>query len=230
MVIYEDNHLLIANKRSGHLVQGDNTRDRTLLDHYKDYIKKRYNKPGDVYLHPVHRLDRPVSGCFIMARTTKALTRMNELFRNDQVHKTYHMLSYDRAHEQESRLIQYLIKDTKKNRSKIAKKGQAHAKKAELSFSLAAATNDKYLYEVHPTTGRSHQIRVQMSSVGSPIIGDLKYGGRKSLDDRSIYLHCTSLTFIHPVKKEELTVSALPYKDQIWDEFTDFIKDYLAQI
>ena len=229
MVLYEDNHLLIVNKRNGDLVQGDQTKDKTILDTYKDYIKKRYNKPGAVFLHPVHRLDRPVSGCVILARTSKALTRMNELFRKDEVKKTYHLISYDRAREQEGTIIQYIIKDTTKNRSKLAKKGQANAKKAELSFSLAAAANAKFLYEVHPKTGRSHQIRVQMSSAGSPIIGDLKYGGKKGIDDRSIYLHCTSMTFVHPVRKEEMTVYTLPYKDQIWDEFKGFIKDYVSQ-
>ena len=229
MVLYEDNHLIIVNKKSGQLVQGDHTRDQTILDVYKDYIKKKYKKPGAVFLHPVHRLDRPVSGCVIMARTSKALTRMNELFRKDQVQKTYHMISYDRAYQQEGTLVQHIIKDTSKNRSKLAKKGQANAKKAELSFSLAAAANAKFLYEVHPKTGRSHQIRVQMASAGSPIIGDLKYGGKKGIDERSIYLHCTSMTFIHPVKKEEMTVSTLPYKDQIWNEFTGFIKDYLTK-
>ncbi len=229
MVLYEDNHLIIVNKKCGALVQGDHTRDKTILDDYKAYIKKRYNKPGAVFLHPVHRLDRPVSGCVIMARTSKALTRMNELFRKDEVKKTYHMISYDRAQQQEGRLEQYIIKDATKNRSKLAKKGQAQAKKAVLTFSLAAAANSKFLYEVHPKTGRSHQIRVQMSSAGSPIIGDLKYGGKKGIDERCIYLHCTSMTFIHPVKKEVMTVSTLPHKDQIWQEFTGFIKDYLAK-
>lgn len=223
MVIYEDNHLLIVNKLCGELVQGDSTKDETILDKYKKYIKVKYDKPGDVFLHPTHRLDRPVSGCVILARTSKGLKRMNEAFRLNEVGKTYYAISEKRSHEPEGMVTQYLIKDKVKNRAKVAKEGHQKAKKAQMSFSLAASTGSKFLYLVHPKTGRSHQIRIQLSSIGSPIIGDLKYGGRHGENDRTIYLHCSSLTFLHPVKKEEMTVSCKPHMDQIWKEFKGFL-------
>lgn len=225
MVLYEDNHLLIVNKRCGELVQGDATNDRTILDKYKSYIKKKYNKPGEVFLHPTHRLDRPVSGCVILARTSKALGRINTAFREGVIQKQYHAISDRRNQVAEGLLEHFIIKDAKKNVAKLAKSGQKKAKKVRLTFELAAMTGGKYLYAIKPVTGRSHQIRVQLKAAGCPILGDLKYGGIKIPDDRQIYLHCTSLRFIHPVKKEKMTVTSLPKDGDIWRSFASFLKE-----
>ena len=225
MVIYEDNHLLVINKMPGELVQGDHTRDPTILDKYKDYIKKKYRKAGAVFLHPAHRLDRPVSGCVLLARTSKALSRMTMAFKNGAVEKKYYAICSERYEETEGQLIHHIVKDSQKNVSKISRASNKKTKKAVLRYKLVAATSGKYLYEIHPLTGRSHQIRVQLSAIGCPIYGDVKYGGHSTSDGRAIYLHCSSLAFTHPTKKDLITVHAMPGKNQLWRDFISFMKE-----
>jgi len=223
MVLYEDNHLLVVYKPTGLLVQGDKTGDETVLDYYKSYIKEMYNKPGAVYLHPAHRLDRPVSGCLILIRTSKALSRMTTAFREGKVQKMYHALCGKKSSHPEGLITHYLRKDGSKNKSSIVKGSSKGAKKSQLNFSLSGAWRDKFLYRVHPLTGRSHQIRVQLSSIGSPILGDVKYGGIKVENDRMIYLHCSAMGFEHPVKKIPIYVSVPPPEEDQWSNTKDFI-------
>ena len=203
-VIYEDNHLIAINKPAGLLVQGDRTGDTPLSEMVKLYIKFRYHKPGDVFLGLIHRLDRPVSGVLLFARTSKALSRMNKLFKERKVEKCYWAVSKTRPQPIEGQLQHYLLKDHKKNKSfalrQPGKKSQG-AKLSKLNYKLLAELGGDHLIEVIPYTGRPHQIRVQLSSIGCPIIGDLKYGFPQANADGSIHLHSRSLSFIHPVKK-----------------------------
>ncbi|MCB9080724.1 MAG: RluA family pseudouridine synthase [Lewinellaceae bacterium] len=210
-VIYEDNHLIAVNKPAGVLVQGDDTGDTTLADMVKEYIKHRYQKPGDVFLGTVHRLDRPVSGVVVFARTSKALSRMNELFRERQIEKTYWAIVDDRPDPLVGTLVHYIDKDTNRNIAKaLDQPSNRHkdAKRSELTYEMIVDLEGKYLLKVNPLTGRPHQIRVQLAKVGLPIIGDLKYGHPQALSDASIGLHCRSLAFIHPVKKEPVLITA----------------------
>ena len=207
-VVYEDNHLLIVNKRAGILVQGDSTGDRTLTDVLKDYIKEKYQKPGAVFLHPVHRLDRPVSGLVVFARTSKALERMNELFRKRDIQKTYWAITRRKPNPIKGKLTHYLIKNEAKNVTTALDYPEDKAQKAELNYKLIGKINLHYLIEVEPITGRPHQIRVQLSAMGWAIKGDVKYGARRGNPDRSICLHARMLRFEHPVKKEPVEVIA----------------------
>ena len=219
MIIYEDNHLLIVNKPPGILVQADQTSDRTILDDAKAYVKKTYKKPGEVYLHPAHRLDRPVSGCLILCRTSKALSRMTTMWRDRQVDKLYYALSDHRADSSSGELTHYLHKDTKTNVVKIKSPKTQGAKASTLRYALVGELAGRCLYGIRPITGRSHQIRVQMSALKCPLIGDVKYKGAERDDKTLIYLHCYALRFVHPVKKEEMVVSCLPQKGQYWKMF-----------
>lgn len=223
MVLYEDNHLLVVDKSPGILVQGDRTGDETMLDLYKGYIKEKYNKPGAVYLHAAHRLDRPVSGCLMLIKTSKALSRMTKAWRDGQVLKMYHAMSASQSDIKGGLLTDYLKKDTSRNKSLIVKPSVKGAKKCKLEFSLSGAWKERYLYKIHPHTGRSHQIRVQLSAVSSPILGDLKYGGASIDNDRMICLHCSALYFEHPVKKEPIVVSSLPRSSDLWNDALEFI-------
>lgn len=223
-VVFEDNHLLIVNKPAGWLVQGDKTGDTTLTDWSRKYIKEKYNKPGEVYLHPVHRLDRPVSGLVTFARTSKASERLNRLFREDQVKKKYLAVVQDIPPESEGKLVHWLIKDGNKNLVKAYHKERKEAKKAELTFELLQVQKNQSLLMVKPKTGRPHQIRVQLASMKCPIIGDLRYGKGAPNPDKSISLHAFQLSFIHPVRKEPLQLTCAP-KGQSWSTFQSKINE-----
>ena len=224
-IIYEDNHLIVVNKKSGDLTQWDKTGDITLSDTIKEYIKKKYNKPGDVFLGTVHRLDRPTTGIVLFARTSKALTRMNEMFKNKTISKTYWAVTEKEPLKKQDTLIDFLAKNEKQNKSYVKKEGATDSKRAELSYQLIGkGTNYSYL-EIELATGRHHQIRVQLSNIGCIIKGDLKYGAKRSNKDGSIHLHARRLTFIHPVKNEAVVILANPPKDALWDEFLAISKD-----
>ena len=223
-VLHEDNHLIAVNKPAGWLVQGDQTGDTPLVDYVKQYIKVRYKKPGDVFLGVIHRLDRPVSGVVVFARTSKALTRMNNLFRDRLVEKTYWAITKDRPKPIEGTLVDYIVKDKNRNVSTALdapSKRNPDAKKAELTYKLISIQEGLHLIEVKPKTGRPHQIRVQLSKLGCPIRGDIKYGDNRPNDDASIYLHCRSLEFVHPVKKEPVRIEADPPNVYQWQLFAD---------
>jgi len=221
-IIHEDNHLIAVNKPAGWLVQGDATGDKPLSDRVKEYIKRRYKKPGDVFLGVIHRIDRPVSGVVIFARTSKALERMNKLFAEREVQKTYWALTTDRPEPIKGELGHFLLKDRAKNKTKayhqIGRRTK-DAKWSELSYKLIAGIGDNQLLEVKPISGRSHQIRVQLSAIGCPIKGDLKYGASKANEDASIHLHSRRLEFIHPVKKTPVVIEADTPDNQLWNLF-----------
>lgn len=223
-ILHEDNHLIAINKPAGWLVQADQTGDTTLADYVKRYIKDRYDKPGDVFLGTIHRLDRPVSGVVVFARTSKALTRMNELFRKREIEKTYWAVVGERPQPISGTLKHLIKKDSKRNFAKIwdrPTKSSEGAKEAELSYKLIAGIGQQHLLEVKPKTGRPHQIRVQLAALGTPIRGDLKYGYPEPNDDASIHLHATALDFIHPVKREPVHIEAPLPEEQIWNLFRD---------
>lgn len=218
-VIYEDNHLLIVNKAAGVLVQADSTGDAPLLDLLKDYIKDKYEKPGEVFLGCVHRLDRPVSGLVVFARTSKALERMNEIFRKRDVQKTYWAVVKKKPPLKQDKLTHWLVKDEARNIVSAHDYPVEESQKAELSYRLVGEVNKHFLLEIKPITGRPHQIRVQLAAIGCPIRGDVKYGYGKFNHDNSINLHARRLYFIHPVKKEPILCRAALPNDPFWEEF-----------
>lgn len=221
-VLYEDNHLIAVNKPANVLVHGDQTGDLTLADMVKSYIKDRYNKPGDVFLGVIHRLDRPVSGAIVFARTSKGLERMNRLFAERQVEKTYWAIVNQRPQPIEGELVHFILKDKSKNVAKAfdtQSRRATGAKRSELDYKLIGGVGSHYLLEIKPHTGRPHQIRVQLSKAGWPIRGDLKYGSSTPLSDGSIGLHCRSLAFEHPVKKIKVQIEADKPSGQIWNLF-----------
>jgi 23S rRNA pseudouridine1911/1915/1917 synthase len=219
-VLYEDNHLLVINKPAGVLVQGDATGDIPLVEIAKEYIGKKFNKPGDVFLGVVHRLDRPVSGVVVFARTSKALERMNALFRDRETQKTYWALVHAKPARNEGTLVHWLVKDEKKNKTTAYSRENPNGSRSELKYKVIANKNGYYLVEVNPITGRPHQIRVQLASMGCPIVGDVKYGSVISSPDGSIGLHARKLSFIHPVKKEPLVISAKLPQNDWWKPFS----------
>jgi 23S rRNA pseudouridine1911/1915/1917 synthase len=219
-ILYEDNHLIIVNKLVGELSQGDQSGDDTLVDTIKAYLKRAYNKPGNVYLGVVHRLDRPTSGAIVYAKTEKALSRLNELFRTDAVEKTYWAVVDKVPPHERGTLEHYLIKDAKSNKSRAVPKTRSGAKLARLSYELISASANYYLLEVTLETGRHHQIRAQLEAIGLSIKGDLKYGSRRSNPDGGICLHARTLSFIHPVKKERITVTAPIPTGGVWQAFS----------
>jgi 23S rRNA pseudouridine1911/1915/1917 synthase len=220
-ILYEDNHLIVINKQVADLVQSDATGDEVLGDQVKAYIKRKYKKPGDVFLGVVHRLDRPVTGAVIFARTSKALTRMNQQFKDHEVKKTYWAVVKNRPENEEGELVHYMIKDEKQNKSFAFAKPKGKAKEARLTYRMIGTTNNFYLLEVDLQTGRHHQIRCQLAKIGCPIKGDLKYGFARSNPDGGIHLHARRIRFAHPVTKAEIEIIAEPPKDQLWMEFLD---------
>lgn len=218
-VIFEDNHLIIVNKAAGLLIHSDITRDKTLEDYVKEYIKEKYNKPGDVFLGTIHRLDRPVSGLVIFAKTSKALTRMNELFKKRDIQKTYWAVTDRKPQKKSGRLVHWLVKDTSSNIVTAHDHEVPGSQKAELTYRYLGNVNTYHLIEVSPITGRPHQIRVQLASMGCSIKGDVKYGSKKSNYDSSINLHARRVYFVHPVKKEQIICKAPVPENSFWEEF-----------
>ncbi|MFL1013535.1 RluA family pseudouridine synthase [Flavisericum labens] len=215
-VLYEDNHIIIVNKRAGDIVQGDKTGDTPLSDVVKAYIKDKYNKPGNVYLGTVHRLDRPTTGLVIFAKTSKVLPRLNKLFLSKDIKKTYWAVVKNQTPKTNDTLIHWLKKNPKNNKSYAHSKEVDGSKKAILHYELIKKLDNYFLLEVNLETGRHHQIRSQLSNIGCPIKGDLKYGFDRSNKDASIHLHAKHIEFIHPVKQEPVIVSAPLPDDAIW--------------
>ena len=221
-ILYEDNHYIAVNKPAGYLVQGDETGDLPLNEMVKEYIKVKYKKPGDVFLGVVHRIDRPVSGVVIFARTSKGLTRINDLFQKRQVQKTYWAITDNRPEPLSGHLTHYLFKDKTRNVTKAYQSQNRNkvAKKSELDYELLSSLKSHHLIQVKPITGRPHQIRVQLSRIICSIRGDIKYGANSKNRDASIHLHSRCLEFEHPVKKVPVKLTAKPpKKDQIWQLF-----------
>lgn len=217
-ILYEDNHLLAVNKPAGLLVQGDQTGDICLVDYAKQYIRRKYHKPGEVYIGLVHRLDRPVSGVVLLTKTSKALTRMNRIFTDRKVSKLYWAVTTNAPPTESDTLTHWLRKNHKKNRTTSFIREVKGSKLSQLEYSLIMVRSSKFLLEVIPLTGRAHQIRVQLSTVGCPIAGDAKYGF-KGKPERAIGLHAKSLHFEHPVKKEPLTIEAPLPSTRYWKAF-----------
>tara|TARA_R110002049_G_scaffold4377_8_gene30553 strand:+ start:312 stop:998 length:687 start_codon:yes stop_codon:yes gene_type:complete len=216
-VLFEDNHIIIVNKRAGDITQGDKTGDKPLSDVIKEYVKDKYNKPGNVFIGTVHRLDRPTSGIVIFARTSKALERLNKMLRDKTINKTYWALVKKQPNKTSDTLINFLKKDTKKNKSFVYKKEIEGSKNAILHYKVIKKLENYSLIEIDLETGRHHQIRTQLSHIGSPIKGDLKYGFPRSNKDGSISLHARKINFIHPVSKEKIEVTANTPNDVIWN-------------
>lgn len=216
-IIYEDNHLIAINKRPGDIVQGDKTGDMPLSEVVKLYIKEKYNKPGNVYLGVAHRLDRPTSGIVVFAKTSKALPRLNKLFAEKTAKKTYWAVVKNAPEKQQDILTHWMKRNTKQNKSYANKKEVPDSKKAILEYRTIKKLDNFYLLKIDLKTGRHHQIRSQLTAIGSPIKGDLKYGFDRSNKDGSIHLHARSLSFIHPIKKEMLDLVAPPPNDSVWN-------------
>ena len=215
-IIYEDNHLLVINKPAGWLVQGDRTGDATLTDWGKAYLKEKYHKPGAVFLHPAHRLDRPVSGAVLFARTDKALGRLTTLFRDKKVAKTYLALVLQQPAKPAGELRHFLLKDEKKNIVKAFAQPVGEAKESVTRYETMGTAGKYWLLRVFPLTGRPHQIRVQLAAMGCPIAGDLKYGAREAFPDASIGLHSWRAEFMHPVRLEPMVLEAEPPEKDWW--------------
>lgn len=215
-VVYEDNHIIIVYKESGEIVQGDKTGDTPLSEEVKAYIKKKYAKPGLVFLGVVHRLDRPVSGLVVFARTSKALSRLNDMFRNGEVHKTYWALVQQKPECPEGTLEHWLVRNEKQNKSFAYNHEVSNSKKAILKYRVIGQTERYYLLEISLLTGRHHQIRCQLSQMGCPIKGDLKYGAKRSNPDGSISLLAHRIEFIHPVSKEHIVLDSPLPENNVW--------------
>ena len=222
-VLYEDNHLIAVKKLSGEIVQSDQTGDITLADNVKAYIKKKYKKPGEVFLGIIHRLDRPVGGVIVFARTSKALSRMNELFREKKIKKEYWAIVDEKPPLEKDRLINWVKKNQEKNRSRAYDTEVNKGKKAILCYQLVGRSRNYFYLRINPLTGRHHQIRVQLSNIGCRIKGDVKYGAKRTNKDGGIHLFAKSISFIHPIKKEPLIISANPPIDPLWNEFLNLV-------
>ena len=215
-VVYEDKHIIIVFKQSGEIVQGDKTGDRPLSETVKEYIKAKYHKPGNVFLGVVHRLDRPVAGLVVFARTSKALARLNEMFRKGDIHKTYWAITKNMPKEPQATLTNWIVRNERQNKSYAYDREVPDSKKALLSYRVIGHTDHYHLLEVHLMTGRHHQIRCQLAHIGCPIKGDLKYGAQRSNPDGSISLLSHEMTFVHPVSKETVHVVAPLPDDNLW--------------
>ena len=229
-VVYEDNHIIIVNKQSGEIVQGDKTGDRPLSDIVKDYLKEKYNKPGEAFLGVVHRLDRPVSGLVVFAKTSKALTRLNKMFAQGEVHKTYWAIVEQTPNSPLSTLhstllTHWLVRNEQQNKSYAYDHEVPHSKKAQLRFRELSRGDNYSLLEVQLMTGRHHQIRCQLAAIGCPIKGDLKYGAKRSNPDGSISLQSHHTEFVHPVSKETISIEAPLPHDKLWEALASQIHD-----
>jgi len=220
-ILHEDNHIIVVNKRVGDIVQGDKTGDKPLSDVVKEYIKDKYNKPGEVFLGVVHRLDRPTTGIVVFARTSKALTRLNELFKNRETQKTYWAIVKNKPSKNEDNLVHFLKRNEKNNTSKAHIKEVPDSKMASLDYKITKELTNYFALEINLHTGRHHQIRAQLSAIGSPIKGDLKYGFDRSNPDGGIHLHARKLAFIHPVTKENIQIIAPTPEDVIWNALNE---------
>ena len=221
-VVYEDNHIIVVNKTASEIVQGDKTGDTPLSETVKQYLKEKYNKPGNVFLGVTHRLDRPVSGLVVFAKTSKALSRLNDMFRNGEVKKTYWAIVRNRPQELEGELTNWLVRNEKQNKSYAYDKEVKDSKKAILCYKTIGHSHNYHLLEVDLKTGRHHQIRCQLAKMGCPIKGDLKYGSPRSNPDGSICLHARRIAFVHPVSKESIEIEAPVPSGNLWNGF-DFI-------
>ncbi|MCK0109558.1 RNA pseudouridine synthase [Flavobacteriaceae bacterium S0825] len=220
-VLYEDNHIIIVNKRAGDIVQGDKTGDKPLSEVIKEFLKDKYNKPGNVYLGVTHRLDRPTTGIVVFAKTSKVLPRLNKLFSDKKVNKTYWAVVKERPNKEKATLVNWLKKNPKNNKSTAYNHEIKDSKKAILHYCIIKQLNNYVLLEINLETGRHHQIRCQLASIGSSIKGDLKYDFDRSNKDASIHLHSRKIEFIHPVSKEQISVIAPTPNDPIWDACND---------
>jgi 23S rRNA pseudouridine1911/1915/1917 synthase len=219
-IVYEDNHIIVINKLPSEIVQGDKTGDLPLPEKLKNYIKKRDSKPGNVFMGVIHRIDRPVSGLVIFAKTSKALSRFNELIREKGLNKTYWAVVKNKPPKNDDHLTHYLLKNEKSNKTRAHEKPVKDGLKSELSYKFLRSSDNYHLLEIKLFTGRHHQIRSQLSAIGCPIKGDIKYGFDRTNKDASIHLHAYALNFIHPIKKEEITLKALPLmNDPVWNYF-----------
>ncbi len=216
-ILHEDNHIIVVNKRVGDIVQGDKTGDQPLSEIVKEYIKDKYNKPGEVFLGVVHRLDRPTSGIVVFARTSKALMRLNELFSNRETQKTYWAVVKNKPSKNSDTLVHFLKRNEKNNTSKAHLKEVPESKKASLEYTIIKELNNYFALEINLHTGRHHQIRAQLAAIGCPIKGDLKYGFDRSNPDGGIHLHARKLEFVHPVSKEKIELIAPTPSDAIWN-------------
>lgn len=228
-IIYEDNHLIAVNKRPGEIVQGDKTGDEPLSEKVKNILKTKYNKPGAVFLGVVHRIDRPVSGIVLFAKTSKALERINRMFRDKEIRKTYWAVVKKKPAPESGLLVRYLIKNEKLNKSFASPVPKKDYLESTLEYKLVCSSDSYHLLEINPHTGRHHQIRVMLADIGCPIKGDLKYGFDRSNKDGSIHLHARGIRFIHPVSGEEISISAAPPStDPVWRYFSEQ-SDLLAE-
>jgi len=218
-VLYEDNHLIAVNKSNNDLVQGDQTGDLSLDTKVKDYLKEKYNKQGNVFLGVVHRLDRPVSGVVLFAKTSKALSRINRLFKKKEVEKTYWAIVQKKPNPPSGDLHHYMVRDRKKNKSFAFTEKRENSKKASLTYRLVSQSDRYYLLELDLHTGRHHQIRSQLSKIGCPVKGDLKYGYPRSNKGGGISLHARKMKFVHPVKNISIEIKATPPNEKLWNFF-----------
>ena len=226
-VIYEDNHIIIVYKEAGEIVQGDKTGDEPLSEMVKEYVKEKYHKPGNVFLGVVHRLDRPVAGLVVFARTSKALSRLNDMFRKGEVHKTYWAITREAPRQPEALLEHWLVRNEKQNKSYAYDHEVAGSKLARLSYKVIARSQNYTLLEVRLLTGRHHQIRCQLAHIGCPIRGDLKYGARRSNPDGSISLLARHIEFVHPVSRQTLSFSSPLPADPLWLAMGDAVRQQI---
>ncbi len=220
-VLYEDNHIIVVNKSSSEIVQGDKTGDKPLSEIVKEWLKAKYNKPGNVFVGVAHRLDRPVSGVVLFAKTSKALSRLNEMFKNGEVKKRYWAIVKNTPPTQHEEITHHLVRNEKQNKSVAYDTPRANSKQATLAYTLVARSDNYQLLEIDLKTGRHHQIRCQLAKIGCPIKGDLKYGFPRSNPDGGISLHARSITFVHPVSKEHIYVEAPTPSDKLWRSFEE---------